>query len=472
MRSTLVILSCAAAGTAQDIPAPEDFLDARDVAVAVVEQGLTPGISVAVLQHGELVWAEGFGFADLEKQKRATADTIYDVGWAITEECTRLAVQVAAQRGLFDLDQAANHYLPGNKLRAARGGPESITIRRLLEHEAGLASHWSYIYEGDPAPDMEDVIRAHGFSVWGFERHVPIETPRDLGAGLLAYLTERVAEKPWADFVQTELFELLGMRRTAVGVRPGFEGDAATQYAKTLGGEFVRQRPYRADAPGVLGVRSTVRDLVRLLPDQRLLGFAGGTLRNLAEELRSLVPTDYPGTDLARVASVPGATGVVLSYPRLRAGFAILSNCGDPDAARELRHAVAEAVGLEKPWNAAVGLGGGGEEGLRGTFTGTLSLQTCGADVRLEIPGEKKSRPKLAIGDRSAIWLYDWSCGPTSFRAELDAPGPLPHPSFRGAPRLELHLLLEGEDDLIGVAYAVAPGYFRLPHLVVLSRVE
>ena len=72
------------------------------VRVGLTEQNL-PGLSVAVGVGGEIVWAEGFGWADLEKKVKVAPDTQFRIGTASTA-LTSAAVGLLLERGQLNLD--------------------------------------------------------------------------------------------------------------------------------------------------------------------------------------------------------------------------------------------------------------------------------------------------------------------------------------------------------------------------------
>jgi beta-lactamase family protein len=67
----------------------------------VMATDLTPGIGVAVVRGTDVIYAKGFGFADRERSRRATADTQFYVA-STTKSFTALAGAVLASRGLID----------------------------------------------------------------------------------------------------------------------------------------------------------------------------------------------------------------------------------------------------------------------------------------------------------------------------------------------------------------------------------
>lgn len=99
-----------------------------------------PGASVAVIDAGAIVWAKGFGVADLATGRPVTANTLFQAQ-SITKTLTALAtVKLLAKEGIA-LDEPVNRYLKGWSI------PENkftetvpVTFRMLLNHTAGLSN--------------------------------------------------------------------------------------------------------------------------------------------------------------------------------------------------------------------------------------------------------------------------------------------------------------------------------------------
>ena len=105
---------------------------ARQLARAgLVEQNL-PGLSVAVGVGGDIVWAEGFGWADLEKRVPVAPDMRFRIGHA-SKALTSAAVGLLLEKGRLDLDEEIQTYVPAF--------PEKqwpVTLRQLMGHVAGV----------------------------------------------------------------------------------------------------------------------------------------------------------------------------------------------------------------------------------------------------------------------------------------------------------------------------------------------
>ncbi len=107
-----------------------DAYVARQMAITSV-----PGASVAVVRHGEIVKAAGYGVANLETETRATPETVYEIG-SLAKQFTAAAILLLRQDGRLDLSDPLRRVLP--EVPAHWG---HLTIRHLLTHTAGIRNH-------------------------------------------------------------------------------------------------------------------------------------------------------------------------------------------------------------------------------------------------------------------------------------------------------------------------------------------
>ncbi len=94
-----------------------------------------PAISIALVDDQQIVWAQGFGFADPDRKIPATADTIYRAG-SVSKLFTDIGIMQLVERGELDLDAPINRYLPDFHPKNPFGKP--ITLRELMSHRSGL----------------------------------------------------------------------------------------------------------------------------------------------------------------------------------------------------------------------------------------------------------------------------------------------------------------------------------------------
>ena len=85
----------------------------------LLEENL-PGLSVAVARHGEIVWTQGFGWADVEGRMPVTPRTQFRLG-SVSKTLTAAAVALLHERGRIDLDAPVQTYVPRVSTKAVDG---------------------------------------------------------------------------------------------------------------------------------------------------------------------------------------------------------------------------------------------------------------------------------------------------------------------------------------------------------------
>ena len=86
-----------------------------------------PGLAVAVVKDGEIVFADGFGWSDKEKRRRANEHTSYSIA-SISKPITATAIQKLVAAGKLDVDQPANTYLGKAKTKNRFGEDDAVTV--------------------------------------------------------------------------------------------------------------------------------------------------------------------------------------------------------------------------------------------------------------------------------------------------------------------------------------------------------
>lgn len=248
------------------IPAQADRFDPVRIAIReqLVENGV-PSVAVAVMQDGKIVWEEGFGWADRERQIAADANTMYSLA-SISKPITTTGLMTLVQSGKIDLDRPANDYLGNAGLTARVGDERAATVRRVAGHTAGLPLHYQFFYADEVVarPPMGETIQRYANLV---------SAPGDryqysnLGFGILDHIISRVSGSSYADFMRREVFLPLGLTRTTIDIGAGLEPYTATRYDRN--GQPIPF--YTFDHPGGSAVFSSAHDLVR---------FAGFHLKN------------------------------------------------------------------------------------------------------------------------------------------------------------------------------------------------
>ena len=167
-----------------------------------------PGMAVAVAISDSIVWAEGFGYANLEKKIPATPQTMFRVG-SVSKILTTGAVALLYEQGKLDLDAPIQKYVPEF--------PDKdyiITTRQMAGHLSGIRH-----YNGDDQEDKkhyDDVIAALEIFKDDPLQHPPEErhSYTSYGWNLISAVVQRAADKPFLDYMQGHVFKPLGMDNT------------------------------------------------------------------------------------------------------------------------------------------------------------------------------------------------------------------------------------------------------------------
>jgi CubicO group peptidase (beta-lactamase class C family) len=247
----------------------------RGFLVREIGDGTVPSVAIAVAHGGEIVWEEAFGWADREGELGATPHTTYRLG-SISKPITATALMRLAQTGLIDLDAPIERYLGGLSLRYYEGSRDEVTVRRVLQHRAGLPPYDQVFYLDEEVErrSFAETVRRYGIVAfepgWSF-------VYSNLGYMLLARAVEVATGFDFAPFVRDSVFAPLGMG-TAQVYAAGDEllGPAATPYYG-ISGEPVPRSVYAY--PGSADVYCSAHALLRFamfhlgdhLPDQRLV---------------------------------------------------------------------------------------------------------------------------------------------------------------------------------------------------------
>jgi CubicO group peptidase (beta-lactamase class C family) len=225
------------------------------------------GLAVGIIRNGELQSFHGHGLASIASHTPITEDTVFRIG-SITKTFTAVAVMQLWERGLVDVDAAANDYLNAYELIPAHPRHRAATVRHLLTHTAGLPQclHLSRAFKpilgetvkfGRPVPSLAHYYRGglrlvaepgmtHVYSNHGF--------------ATLGQIVEDVTGQPLQRYFREHIFEPLGMEQTDLVRSDRIRSRLATGYAlRSRGPRLVGDDDLITVAGG--GIYSTTRDI-------------------------------------------------------------------------------------------------------------------------------------------------------------------------------------------------------------------
>lgn len=135
-RAALIFVSCL---TMALLPCHGESVD--DVIAAEIQERGIPGVSIAIIEKGEIVKAQGFGFTAKDGATPVTAETLFQAG-SISKPVAALAALRLVENGQLALDTDVNRSLKQwHVLDNEFTKEEKVTLRRILSHSAGLTVH-------------------------------------------------------------------------------------------------------------------------------------------------------------------------------------------------------------------------------------------------------------------------------------------------------------------------------------------
>lgn len=207
----------------------------------------SPGMGLAAVYDGRVVWSEGLGLADVQRGRQVQRDTMFMLA-SVSKTVTATALMQVWERGLLDLDGDVNEVLPF-PVRNPSFPSRPITVRQLLTHTSSLRDNWSRLVTlytaGDSSMELGTFLERYlvpGAKYYdaekNFTRHRSGNYYRycNVGVALLGLVVEHVTGVPFDRWCERHIFAPLGMRDTGWHLR-GLDRDRIA-------------RPYRQQGDG------------------------------------------------------------------------------------------------------------------------------------------------------------------------------------------------------------------------------
>jgi CubicO group peptidase (beta-lactamase class C family) len=350
-----------------DIAADPDVAGAKRLFTAWIQGQLLernlPGVVVGVVSDQDLVWSEGFGFADTGAKTPMSPQVKFRMA-SHSKLFTATAVMQLREQGKLRLDDPVSAHLSWFRVKPSSPDDPPITIEELLTHSSGLpreaGDHWT-TFNFPSAEELRGLMaeRQAAFAPevrWKYS---------NLAYSVAGLIIEQQSGLSWADYLQRHVFDPLGMSASSVdrevpGLAVGY-GRRKPDGARAVN-PFISARGMAA----ATGLTSTVEDMAKFVSAQFRKGARGGSNILSTGSLREMhrvrvlennwTQGNAIGFAVRKVGdkvyvshggSYPGYQTNTMLWPDGKVGVIVLTNADDsnPGAmATELMKTVGEAV--------------------------------------------------------------------------------------------------------------------------------
>jgi CubicO group peptidase (beta-lactamase class C family)/D-alanyl-D-alanine dipeptidase len=279
------------------------------------EKGI-PSIAVSLVDDQQIVWAQGFGYADPDHQVQATAGTVYRAG-SVSKLFTDIGIMQLVEQGKLNLDAPVSDYIPDFHPNNPFGKP--ITLRELMSHRSGLVREppVGHYFDSNP-PGLADVVHSLNETTLVYPPGAHTKYS-NAGITVVGYILQQRAGQAFAPYLKSAVLGPMGLEKSGFEPTPDLVSSLAKAKIWTYDGRIFPAPTFEIGIFPAGSLYTTVTDLGRF---ESVL-FAGG--RGASGPVVSNATLHEMWTPQFSTATEPGHYGI---------GFAL----GDLDGHRLVGH--------------------------------------------------------------------------------------------------------------------------------------
>jgi len=250
------LISAAPSEVRKHAPQTVNYDAVKDAVILLINKEMKKhdviGLSIALVDDQQIVWAQGFGFADEKNNIPAGPDTVYRIG-SLTRLFTATAIMQFVEQGKLDINAPLHSYVPEFSIRSRFANARQITLRDLLTHHSGLPSNYQKgMWSRTPEPFM-NVLKLIKEEYAAYPPGL-MYSDSNIGYALLGTVVQMTSGQDFAAYLHDALLRPLNMAHSGISPAP------AKGYYK---GKEVEE-PFSRDISAG-GLSSTVSDLGRFM---------------------------------------------------------------------------------------------------------------------------------------------------------------------------------------------------------------
>ncbi len=320
----------------------------------LTESGDPPGLSLAVVKDGEMIYSGAFGLADGVNQINATPDTVYH-WWSMTKMATAVSILQLHEQGKLNLDAPVTDHLPYFEVEYPSPDSPPITIRHLLNHSSGLPDSMpamiGWVHMEDESHNQTELLKAQlpSFNKLKFSPGSD-NAYSNLGYIVLGVIIEAVTGEQYESVIVKQVLRPLGMAQTdfvytdkmsqheAIGSHPlvhfftpllPFFVDMETLVQDRMGTRYWFNRFYIDATPptGLIGPATDAAQLMLALQNgSDLLSADSIELMRPSEGKRPLGWAEFGDDWVQHRGGGPGFASIMRLYPDESLGIVVIAN--------------------------------------------------------------------------------------------------------------------------------------------------
>jgi len=184
----------------------------------MVDRNKPPGISIAIVKNGQVVYNKVFGWAGGPPELPAAPDTVYH-WWSMTKVPTAIAILQLHDVGKLNIDDPVSDYLPFFQVELDGKPAPLITIRQLLRHTSGLPdtipAMIGWVHYEDVIYNQTDLLKQHlpKYNRLNFAPDSDVSYS-NLGYMVLGAIIEKVSGMQYEEYIRKSILSPLGMENT------------------------------------------------------------------------------------------------------------------------------------------------------------------------------------------------------------------------------------------------------------------
>lgn len=202
------------------------FKELEEAIQREMERKRVPGLAIALVRGQEIVWSQGYGYADIETKSSVTPATVFRIQ-SVTKPVVATALMQWYDRGCFNLDDPVNDHMGPLRVQSQWEDKTPVTFRHLLTHTAGFppaASVGAFVGHSD-LPTLGEYLAAVAKTTRPPGKEIVYT---DISYAVIGYLVGHFAGQPYDVYLRENVFEPLGMASS--GIAHPTRGTLATGY--------------------------------------------------------------------------------------------------------------------------------------------------------------------------------------------------------------------------------------------------